>query len=135
MRSSASGTAGRQTVRLGHSDVREHAVEWPRHAGEIERVDERRRVLDLAPAARAHEAPQLRLDAAGALRGLLLEGPEASELALGLDDPLDAGGSEAADQLVLEVGVADEEAGPPELGAQAGPLDGEPEVALLAGVA
>ena len=115
--------------------MREHAVERPWHAGEIERADEHRRVLDLAPAAGAHEAPKLCLDAPGALRGLLLERPEASELPLGFDDPLDAGRSEAADQLVLEVGVADVEAGPPELGAEAGPLDGEPEVALVAGVA
>ena len=115
--------------------MREHAVERPRHAREIERADEHRRVLDLAPAAGAHEAPKLCLDAPGALRGLLLEGSEASKLALGFDDPLDAGGAEAADQLVLEVGVADVEAGPHELGAEAGPLDGEPEVALLAGVA
>ena len=54
--------------------MREHAVEGPRDAGEIERVDEHWCVLDLAPAA-----------------------------------------------------------GAPELGAEAGLLDGEPEVALLAG--
>jgi hypothetical protein len=61
------------------------------------------------------------------LGGLVLEGPEASELALGFDDLLDAGGSEAADQLVLEVGVADVQAGRVEAGA--------PEVSGLAGVA
>ena len=69
------------------------------------------------------------------MRGLILEGPEASELALGLDDLLDAGSAEAADQLVLEVGVADVEAGLREVRAEARPLDGEPEVVLLAGVA
>jgi len=37
-----------------------------------------------------HEAPELRLDAARALLGLLLERLEASEPALGFDDPLDA---------------------------------------------
>ena len=43
---------------------------------------------------------------------MVLERPEPSELTLGFDDPLDAGGAEAADQLVLEVGVADVEVGP-----------------------
>ena len=112
----------------------EHAGEWSWHAGEIECTDKHRRVLDLAPGAGAHEAPQLRLDAPGALRGLVLEGPEAPKLALGFDDPLDAGSSEAADQLVLQIGTADVEAGPRELRAEADPLDGKPEVALLGGV-
>ena len=43
---------------------------------------------------------------------LLLEGPERAEVAVRLDDLLDGFRAERADQLVLEVGVADEEAEP-----------------------
>ena len=44
----------------GASDMGEYAIKWPRHPGEIECVDEQGRVLDLAAAAGAHEASELR---------------------------------------------------------------------------
>ena len=71
---------------------------------------------------------------------LLLEGAERAELTLSLDDLLHRAGTESADQLVLEVGVADVEAQPfhldaRQVGAEAGPIEPAPEVVLLGGVA
>jgi carbonic anhydrase len=69
-----------------------------------------------------------------------LQRTEGTELALRVDDALDGGGAERADQLVLEVGVAHVEAealhlGSPEVGAEAGSLEPAPELALLGRVA
>ena len=68
--------------------------------------------------------------------GLLLEGAERSKVALRVDDLLHGGGAERADQLVLQVCDAHVEAEPfhlgaSEVGAEAGPLEPAPEVALL----
>ena len=81
-----------------------------------------------------------RLGASSLLRRLLLEGAERSELTLRVDDLLHRGGTEGADQLVLQVGDAHVEAerfhvGAGQVGAEAGPLEPAPEVALLGGVA
>ena len=62
------------------------------------------------------------------------------EVALHVDDRLHGVRSERADQLVLEIGLADVEAEPFEVraslgGAEAGTLEAAPELALLAGVA
>jgi hypothetical protein len=111
-------------------------IERPRHAREIQRVDEQSRVSDLPAAAGAHETPKLLLDAPSLLGGLLLERAERSELTLGVDDPFHSGGAQAADQFVLQVGDTDVEpecfhAGATEVRAEAGPLETAPEVALL----
>jgi hypothetical protein len=71
--------------------------------------------------------------------GLLLEGAERSELALGGEDILHRGGPEGPDQLVLEVGDADEEAeslevGAGEVRAELCALQSPLEMALLRGV-
>jgi hypothetical protein len=71
--------------------------------------------------------------------GLSLEGTKRFEFALGFDDPFDGGYTERANQLVLQVGDAYVETealhiGAFQLGADAGPLEPAPEVALLAGV-
>src|SRR5579859_476068 len=71
------------------SQVGEQAVQRSRHPVQIECVNQRPGVLGLAPALGAHEAPQVLLGAPVALGGLLLEAAEGSEIALGLDDPLD----------------------------------------------
>jgi hypothetical protein len=68
-----------------------------------------------------------------------LEGAEASEVSLGIDHLLDLGCTESADQLVLEVCVADVEAKPFQLGAsevraEAGSLEATPNVSFLSGV-
>jgi hypothetical protein len=116
-----------------------YQVKRPRHLGEIQRVHEQPRVVDLPAAARAHEAPKLRLNGPPLLRGLHLEGAERSELTLSVDDLFDGGSTERADQLVLQVRDAHVETQPfhigaSEVGAEAGPLETAPEVALLPGV-
>jgi hypothetical protein len=119
--------------------MRKYTIEWPRHAREIQRVDEQPRVPGLPAAVGADEAPKLLLAAPCSPGRLLLEGAERSKLALGLDDLFHTGGTKAADQLVLQVGDAhvepeDFHLGATEVGAEAGPLQTAPEVALLTGV-
>ncbi len=143
--SSLSGRAGRVTgttlpvARLPAvlSDVSEDGVERPRDAIEIERVHEQRRVADLPV---PHEAPELLLARERSLGELLLEGAERPELALRLDQVLDDVGAERADELVLQVRHAHEEAeclhvGASEISAEAGALERTLEVALLRFVA
>jgi hypothetical protein len=121
------------------SDVSKYQVERPRDLGEIERLDEQARVSDLSAAAAAHEAAELLLDGPSLPRRLLLEGTEGSEVTVGIDDLFHRGGTESADQFVLQICDADVETQPfqigaSEVGAQAGPLDAAPELALLCGV-
>ena len=54
----------------------EYLVKWPRHLGELKRLDEQPRVSDLPPPAAAHEAPQLLLASPSLPGSLLLEGAE-----------------------------------------------------------
>jgi hypothetical protein len=116
-----------------------YQVKRPRHSGELERIDEQTRVSDLSPAAAAHEAPKLILSGPSLPRSLLLERAEGPELTLSLDDLFHGGGTESADQLVLQVCDAHVETQPlhvgaSEVGAEAGPLETAPELALLSGV-
>ncbi len=72
-------------------------------------------------------------------RWLPLEGAERSKVTLAVDDLFHMGGTEGADQLVLQVVDAYVEterlhAGPSEVGTEAGPLEAASEVALLCGV-
>jgi PAS domain S-box-containing protein len=115
-------------------------VQGPRHLGEIQRGDEQGRGSDLPAAVSAEEAPELLLTGPSSPRWLLLEGAERSDLTLNVDDLLHGGGTEGADQLVLEIRDAHVETdsfhvGASEVGAQAGPVESAPEVALLCGVA
>jgi hypothetical protein len=114
-------------------------VKRPRHSVEIERIDEQARVSDLPAAAAAHEAPKLLFCCPSLPRRLLLQGAEGSKVTLRVDDLLHGGGTESADQLVLQICVAHVEAQPfhvdaSEVGAEARPLEPAPEVALLSGV-
>ncbi len=73
-------------------------------------------------------------------RRLLLEGTERSKLTLSGNDLFHGGGTEGADQLVLQIRDAHVETqsfqiGASEVGAEACPLETAPEVALLSGVA
>jgi hypothetical protein len=116
-----------------------YTLERPRHARELQRVDQQPRVADLAAAVGADEAAKLCLAASSSPGRLLLERAERSELALSLDDLFHTGSTKAADQLLLQVGDAHVEAerfhvGPTEVGTQASPLQTAPEVGLLAGV-
>ena len=117
----------------------EYPVERPRHLGELERLDEQARVSDLPAAAAAHEASKLLLGGPSLPRRLLLEGAEGSELSLSVDDLLHGGGTESANQLLLQVGDAHVETQPlhvdaSEVRAEAGPLETALELALLRGV-
>jgi hypothetical protein len=119
--------------------VSKNQVKRPRHLGEIERVDEETRVANLPPAAAAHEPPQLLLHGPSLPRRLLLEGAEGPKVSLSLNDVFDAGRTESADQLFLQVCDANVETqpfhiGPSEAGAEAGPLETAPELDLLCGV-
>src|SRR3984885_7840614 len=114
----------------------EDLIKRPGDAAEVERVHEQARVLALPARPGPHEPAQLPLRAAALLRGLSLEHTERPELALRLDHTLDRVGTEGADQLVLQVGDADEEAA--RLHARAGqaraepsPFESPPEVAFL----
>jgi hypothetical protein len=91
--------------------------------------------VDLPAGAGAHEPPQLLRAGPVPLRGLLLEGAERPELSLRRYHLLHRGDAQRTDQLVLEVGDADEEAGPGEVRTQASPLQAAPEIALLRRVA
>jgi len=118
----------------------EYTIQRPRDFGEIQRVDEQARVLDLPAAAGAHEAPKLLLIGPSLLRRLLLEGAERSKLTLSVDDPFHAGGTEGADQLVFQVCDAHVETewfhvGASEVRTEAGPLEAALEGGLLSGVA
>ena len=85
------------------SDVSKQTVQRLRHLGEVQRIDEQGRVPDLPAAAAAHKAPKLLLIVPSSPCRLLLQDPERSKLTLSVDYPLHAGGTEAADQLVLQV--------------------------------
>src|SRR6266404_3502606 len=106
------------------------ACERLRHTVEVEGLDEERGVADLPASTAAHEAPQLVAHRTVAPDGLVLERPERGEIAVLGDDLLNARRAERADQLVLEVDLADEEGG-----RNAGALERAAELGLLAGVA
>ena len=116
--------------------MRKHPLERPRHAREIQCGDEQGRVSDLPI---PHEAPNLLLVRSSVVRWLLLVGAERSKLTLRVDDLFHRGGTEGANELVLEVRFAHVEpelfhGGSSEVGAEAGTLESATEVALLAGV-
>ena len=117
----------------------EYEVERPRDLAEIKRIDEQARVSDLAAAAAAHKAAKLPVNGPSLPRRLLLERAERSKFTLSVHDVFHGRGTEGADQLVLQVRDADVETerfhvGAGEVGAEAGPLETAPEVALLCGV-
>jgi hypothetical protein len=114
-------------------------VKRPRHLGEIQRIHEQTRVSDLPAAAAAHEAAKLLLGRSCLPRRLLLESAKGSEVTLRVDDLFHRGGAESPDQLVLQVCDAHVETQPFhigafEVGAEAGPLETAPEVALFCSV-
>ena len=121
---------------MRESDVGKHTIQRPRHSCEIQRVDQQARVLDLPAPAGAHETPKLLLIRASLVRSLLLQGAERSQLTLSGDDLFNGGGTEGADQLVLQVCDAHVEtqlfhAGAIEVRAEAGALETAPEGGLL----
>jgi len=116
-----------------------YTVQPPRHVGEIQRVDEQGRGLDLPATVGPEEAPELLLIGSSAPRRLFLEGAERFKVTLSVDDPFHGASTKGANQLVLKVCDAHVEAesfhvGASKVGAEAGPLETAPEVALLCGV-
>ena len=105
----------------------------------MQRVDEQARVSDLPASATTHEAPKLLLSGPSLPRRLLLEGAERSKLTLGVEDLFHGGGTERADQLILQVCDAHVETerfhiGATEVRAEAGSLETAPEVTFLSGI-
>lgn len=118
------------------ADVREHAVERPRHLVVAERLDEEPRVADLSTPAAAHEAPELVLGGSALPLRLLLQGAESTKVSVRLDDLLNRGDAESANQLLLEIGDAHVETKPfhvaaCEFGAEPSTLETAAEVAFL----
>jgi hypothetical protein len=118
----------------------EDPVEWPGDAVEIERVDKQAGVADLAPSPTAHEPVELLFRGAIAPRRHLLKRPKSVEIVVDPKDLLDPRRTERADQLLLQIGDAHEEAEPlhvrtPEPGAEAGALECPSEDRFLAGIA
>src|SRR6266487_3744919 len=108
-------------------DVRQDAVERPRDALEVEYLHQEHGVLLLAV---PHEAVQLFLERPGAVRGLLLVGPERAQLALLRERALHSIRPHRPRQLVLEVARARVEPDALELAAVAAPQRAQ-EVPLL----
>jgi hypothetical protein len=86
--------------------VLEDAVQRPRNSCEIERLDQKPRVLDLAGTA-AEEAAELALCRPTLPLRLLLERAKGREVSVPRENLLDGLRAERADQFVLEVRVAD----------------------------
>src|SRR5947209_9432032 len=139
--------SGGRAVRRGRScrnpfsgDVVDDAVERPRHGAELERPDEETRIAQLSAPRTAHETAELPLDRPRPPGGLPLKCPEGLEVAFRPQHRLDTIRTQRANQLVLEVCAADEEAEAlhrraGEVRAKAGALEAPQEDVLLAGVA
>ena len=118
----------------------EDALEWPGDMVEVERLDEVPGVPDLALSAAAQEPVKLLLDGTVAPRRHLLELPKPVEIVVRPKDLRDPRRAERAYQLLLQVGLAYEEAEPlhvraRELVAKTSALEGSTKHALLAGIA
>ena len=91
------------------SDRGDESGERPRQRSEVERSDKQWRVMDLAATSSTHEPPEPGVVRLPLLRGLLLKNPERREITLLGKDLLDPRDTERPNQLVLEIGIADEE--------------------------
>jgi hypothetical protein len=116
------------------------SVERPRHAIEIERIDEVAGVPDFAAPAAAHEPPKLLLGGAVAPLRHLLERSKPVEVVIGVEDLFDARRAKRTNQLVLEIRDADVEPDvlhihARKVGAEAGALESRAENRLLSGIA
>jgi predicted ATPase/class 3 adenylate cyclase len=116
--------------------VREHPLERPWHAVEIERVDDPHPVLELPV---PEEPPELGLDRLLPMRGLLLVGAERTQVSLRREQLLHRRRPEGTRQLVLQVRIARIEAELLEIGAredraEARSSESPPEVALFRAV-
>jgi hypothetical protein len=120
-------------------DRPEQQVEGPWEGGQVEGIDQEPRVLDLPAAGRAEEAAQPSVVRIVPVRRLAPEDVERREVPSTLDDFQHPVRSECADQLVLEVVDAGEEAERLQRRAvgrvaETGPTEPAPDESLLRGV-
>jgi hypothetical protein len=106
----------------------------------VERLDEETLVADLSAAAAAHEAPELVLRGPALPLRLLLQRAEGAKVSVRLDDLLNRGDAESANQLLLEIGDTHVETEPfhvaaREVGPEPGTLERTAEVVFLTRVA
>src|SRR5258708_4191656 len=90
-------------------DMAEHEVERPRHSVEIQGLDEQCRRFDLSPPVPAEKTAEPRLSRAFSPRRLILKYSERFQPSLRVADPFHSGGTQRANQLVLQVCDADVE--------------------------
>src|SRR5262249_21925625 len=138
-RSAGTATSSPPAIRssAAEPDVREDRVQRARDAFEVVRLDEEARVLDLARSA-PEEATKLGLRRTALPLRLLLEGAKRREASTAFENLLDARRAERANQLALEVRLADVEAEglhrlARELGSEPGPLERAAKTGLLSG--
>ncbi|SFG74638.1 Cupin [Streptomyces mirabilis] len=113
------------------SQTREEVVERGRYLSGVEVLDQEMPVADLAALLRAEKAPQLLLPGPTVVCGLVQEGLPGPQVALGPDDLLDARRAQRADEFILQIRHAHEEAPV----RRPGPLQAAVVEALLALVA
>src|SRR5204863_2295042 len=116
------------------------AVERSGNRVEVERLDEQLRVAGLPPAAASEPPAQLLFDRPSLPLRLLLQSSERPQVSLRVCDLLDGCGADGADELRLQVRLADVEPEPlhlrpAERGPEAGALQRAPELEFFAGVA
>jgi len=96
-------------IRHGHRtlDRSEERVDRRRYALERQRLRHEPGVAELVAAAAPEEAGELLLEGSPALRGLVLQAAERHELPFAVDQRHDRRDAERADELTLEIGIAD----------------------------
>lgn len=95
-----------------------------RGARGIERLDQQAPVAHFAGGTSPHEPPQQLIDRTPGVLRLLAEDLERAQLALAIEQGEDGVNTEGPDELVLEIGDADEESEPVEGGSK--PVDLQP---------
>src|SRR6516164_6483066 len=101
------GTSPFRAAGDGLADVGEYRVEWTRQPAEIDCLDEQACVTELALGTRAEEAAQLRFGAPAPPGGLPSHAVERAKITLRAEKLRDPCGADGANELVLQVLVAD----------------------------
>src|SRR5712691_12843755 len=117
-----------------------HSFERMRQPVQIHRPGEQARVPELTPCTAAQEPPELCPGGLTAPLGLALQAAERAEISLRVNELLNPGGADRADQLVFQILDAGEEAQSLHIGPRPGQADAgadqtAPDDVLLADVA